>query len=517
MSPPREGRQEGVVVLLMAMILLLLPSFAAPQTGLNEESLVGRSRAFHDQRLQRARDQLQQRRVDCTVSCTHRSRGPVCGTNGRTYRSMCDLETDICRKVRVVLKHDGECSLEEKCMDERRSKQEEMANGENVYVPTCLKDGSYAPVQCHNFTLHCWCSRLDGKPIPETIQYNATPECPERCTGKSRRTFITKLSLHMVKEYQREMNTRKLSERRLLKRALKWKFSRLDRNRDQKLRRREYKRLRKTVRKFIKPKKCAKMFPKLCDADGDKSLTEKEWVTCFTNPGGKDRTSNNRCSSPPCRNRATTPKPSLPSCERNRQGALEAEHSSNISIPVLKCQSNGRYQPVQCLKDICICVDEWTGNSLDGTGVRNGTPDCSRPMPHARIWPGCTGETKTKFMQDLNKFLFSKVEGGNRNAGASSQSVPDFAARYHFTSLDTNNSTYLEGREKKMVKRHFKSNPKLRRCGRKMTTYCDVNYDKRISLEEWVACVTIQPNDTGEAVWRPDPQNPFETILKPEV
>ena len=27
---------------------------------------------------------------------------------------------------------------------------------------------------------------------------------------------------------------------------------------------------------------------------------------------------------------------------------------------------------------------------------------------------GCTGELKTKFMQDLKKFLFSKVEGGDR-------------------------------------------------------------------------------------------------------
>lgn len=177
---------------------------------------------------------------------------------------------------------------------------------------------------------------------------------------------------------------------------------------------------------------------------------------------------------------------------------------------------------MQCFKDntdvICICVDEWTGNSLDGTGVRNGTPDCSRPMPHARIWPGCTREVKNKFMQDLGKFLLSKVEGGDRNSGAdSTQSVEEFAAKNHFGSLDTDNSGYLEGREKKMVKKHFKSNPKLRRCGRRMTIYCDVNYDKKVSLEEWVACVTVQQNDTGDASSGPDPQNPFESILKPEV
>lgn len=515
---PHRGGQGALLALL-----LLLPA-AAAQLGLNEE------------RAER------ERRVDCSVTCPHRSREPVCGTNGRTYSSLCDLDLAICRKVKVSLKHEGECTLEEKCVDERRARQEQLENGEHVYVPNCLEDGSYAPLQCHNFTRYCWCSSLDGIPIQETVQSGILPKCPdrnreaprtttppagaERCTGRSRRTFITRLKNNLVTEYQRVRNTKKLSERKLHRRVLKWKFSELDRNNDRKLQRREYKRLRRTVRKFIKPKKCAKMFPRLCDANGDRSLTEREWVTCFSRQGEKSRQQDDRCPVPPCNNRPTTPKPSVPSCERerSRHGLMEGDHTNNMSIPVYKCQPNGRYEPMQCFKAdntdiICICVDEWTGNSLDGTGVRNGTPDCSRPMPHARVWPGCTGEVKTKFMQDLKKFLFSKVEGGNRNRGtdSSTQSVEEFAARYHFDSLDTNNSSFLEGREKKMVKRHFKSNPKLKRCGRKMTIYCDVNYDKRVSLEEWVACVTVQQNDTGETLAGPDPQNPFETILKPEV
>ena len=48
--------------------------------------------------------------MDCSVSCPHRSHGPVCGTNGRTYRSLCELDLDICRNVKVVLKHEGECT-----------------------------------------------------------------------------------------------------------------------------------------------------------------------------------------------------------------------------------------------------------------------------------------------------------------------------------------------------------------------------------------------------------------------
>ncbi|XP_045132753.1 SPARC-related modular calcium-binding protein 1-like isoform X3 [Portunus trituberculatus] len=557
---PHRGGQGALLALL-----LLLPA-AAAQLGLNEE------------RAER------ERRVDCSVTCPHRSREPVCGTNGRTYSSLCDLDLAICRKVKVSLKHEGECTLEEKCMDERRARQEQIANGERVYVPNCQEDGSYAPLQCHNFTRYCWCSSLDGIPIQETVQSGTLPTCPDRhreaprttappagagksgkevvsnpareeslntllslstatpagrpnkpprrgpkrCTGRARRSFITRLTNKLVTEYQRVRNTKKLSERKLHRRVVKWKFSELDRNNDRKLQRREYKRLRKTVRKFIKPKKCAKMFPRMCDANGDRSLTEQEWVTCFNRQGDKDRQRDDRCPMPPCNNRPTTPKPSVPSCEheRSRHGLMEGDHT-NMSIPVYKCQPNGRYEPMQCFKAdstdvICICVDEWTGNSLDGTGVRNGTPDCSRPMPHARVWPGCTGEVKTKFMQDLKKFLFSKVEGGDRNPGAdsSTQSVEEFAARYHFGSLDTNNSSFLEGREKKMVKRHFKSNPKLKRCGRKMTIYCDVNYDKRVSLEEWVACVTVEQNDTGNSAGgvsvRTIDENPLHKYLVPE-
>ncbi|XP_071516517.1 SPARC-related modular calcium-binding protein 1-like [Panulirus ornatus] len=188
-----------------------------------------------------------------------------------------------------------------------------------------------------------------------------------------------------------------------------------------------------------------------------------------------------------------------PSCEHERRSTLEAERAGNNSIPILACQPNGRYEPVQCYKDLCFCVDEWSGNSLDGTVVKNGTPDCSRPMPHARDWPGCTGETKAKFIKDLKKYLLSKAEGGDRSAGAesSTQSVEEFAATYHFRNLDRNNNNYLEKKEKRLAKRFLKSNPKLKQCGRKITKYCDADRDNRVSLEEWVACVVFKQNDTG--------------------
>ncbi|XP_069182676.1 SPARC-related modular calcium-binding protein 1 isoform X2 [Procambarus clarkii] len=543
------GRLEAIVMCLAVVVWS-----TAAQLGLNEEQRRPhkRPRPFLQLQIDRTRDSLR-RQVDCNVECEDRSRDPVCGTNGQTYDNICDLDKDICKKVKVALKHEGECSLAEKCLDERAAKLEQLANGEKVYVPNCEPDGSYSLVQCHNFTLYCWCARLDGKFIPDTIQQKYPPQCrdqtpppepeppqpgkwntvgrprvpavhtlmslstatpaarprprppqarPKKCSGRTRRTFILNMSQNLLKEFKRERNVRgAVSEERLLRKAVKWKFSGLDTNGDKQLKRREYRNIKKTVKKFIKPKKCAGKFPRLCDSDDDNAISLNEWIACFspetrTRPsGGGGRCRGARCSKPPIKQRAK------PSCERERQAILETESAGNNSIHIFECQSNGKYKPVQCYKDVCLCVDEWTGNSFDGTVVKNGTPDCSQPLPHAREWPGCTGETKTKFIQDLKKFLLSKVEGGNRSAGAdsSTQSVEEFAATYHFRNLDKNNNQYLEKKEKRLAKNFLKSNPKLKKCGRKITNYCDVDKDSKVSLEEWIACVVVVQNETGDS------------------
>ncbi|KAK8751115.1 hypothetical protein OTU49_013067 [Cherax quadricarinatus] len=485
---------------LVLCVALLVTSTAA-QLGLSDtQRLLERPRHFLQLQLNRTRFELE-RQVDCNVACEDRSRDPVCGTNGHTYDNICDLDRDICKKVKVTLKHVGECSLAEKCLDERAAKQEQLANGEHVYVPTCQADGSYAPVQCHNFTFYCWCSRLDGKLIPHTIQKDRPPECSERCSGRTRKTFIKNLGRHLLKEFQRERNTKGVSEDRLLRKAVKWKFNRLDTNGDKQLKRREYRALRKPVRKFIKPKKCAKKFPRFCDTDNNSILSEDEWMACFSPESSSRHNGRNKCRNGACPATSTTVKRPKPSCERDRQAILEAASAGNNSIPIPICQPNGKYKPIQCYRDICFCVDEWTGNSLDGTVVKNGTPDCSRPLPHAREWIGCTGETKTKFILDLKKFLLNKVEGGDRRAGAdsSTQSVEEFAATYHFRNLDKNDNQYLEKKEKKLAKNFLKSNPKLKKCGRKITNYCDVDRDSKVSLEEWIACVVVVQNETGDS------------------
>jgi hypothetical protein len=49
-----------------------------------------------------------------------------------------------------------------------------------LFVPTCLEDGTFAPVQCHAETGYCWCVTPVGKPIPNSSLRNARPNCSRR-------------------------------------------------------------------------------------------------------------------------------------------------------------------------------------------------------------------------------------------------------------------------------------------------------------------------------------------------
>lgn len=72
---------------------------------------------------------------------------------------------------------------------------------------------------------------------------------------------------------------------------------------------------------------------------------------------------------------------------------------------------------------------------------------------------------------------------------------------------------------------------KLRRCGKKMPRFCDVNNDKKITLSEWLNCLQTQrtqneqpqssaqthngqPKPTAQAKLKLNGKNPLEYILR---
>lgn len=64
-----------------------------------------------------------------------------------------------------------------------------------------------------------------------------------------------------------------------------WKFNTLDINHNSILDKNEYKDLRRLVKKAIKPRKCAKQFPRNCDVDRDGMITLQEWDDCLAKDG----------------------------------------------------------------------------------------------------------------------------------------------------------------------------------------------------------------------------------------
>jgi hypothetical protein len=66
---------------------------------------------------------------------------------------------------------------------------------------------------------------------------------------------------------------------------------------------------------------------------------------------------------------------------------------------------------------------------------------------------------------------------------------------------------------------------KLKRCGKKMPRFCDVNNDKKITLSEWLNCLQTQrvQNEQSKPLVQSEPKpstqskrgkNPLETFLK---
>lgn len=62
---------------------------------------------------------------------------------------------------------------------------------------------------------------------------------------------------------------------------VEWKFDQYDTNADNLLQMKEVNSLRRLVKKFIKPRSCAKRFLKFCDPDKSKEIERREWSTCL--------------------------------------------------------------------------------------------------------------------------------------------------------------------------------------------------------------------------------------------
>ncbi|XP_060072241.1 SPARC-related modular calcium-binding protein 1-like isoform X2 [Ylistrum balloti] len=550
------------------------------------------------------------RNTECSIDCTGKGQRPVCGSDGLTYSSRCAIKrAKRCENRRVKVKSKGVCSAlaaapKTKCMQEREEAQAIARKPTlGIFIPECEQDGSYAEIQCHAATGYCWCVTNDGKPIAGTSISGKRAPCKRRrrrplkpekhkrrtdrrristkrkkraCKSTDRIEFNQNLVAAFTQEYQRFETLGQpgtLSGNPLLssmeKRVVDWKFSQLDRNNDNRLRRREVRSLKRMVKKVIKPRACARNFAKYCDLDQNKRIERREWSIClgvdikisfrvFLSLNSEEDQSPqmkpepqiteepeiivdfppraNRWSSGLNPRRTNTPAPSIDKEDKTRscvdeQDAAARQHEQDPDggtfIPA--CTDEGKWNRAQCHKSsqFCWCVDENTGSPIPGTSTHKIQPTCdmeSEREMKVRIFTGCPLPKKRRFLnflleqlaQEMDIYVYNGTDPSKRPEYNPELSVQEKAAKWKFKFLDVNANNMLERKELKQFRQEIPKRKDTRKCSRNFIRYCDADNNRKITHDEWIDCMGLK-NNTSFLPQNPNRKgpNPFSHYLKP--
>ncbi|XP_050406400.1 SPARC-related modular calcium-binding protein 2 isoform X4 [Patella vulgata] len=247
----------------------------------------------------------------CKEDCSSVKFRPVCGTDGLTYNSRCELKkAKKCDGRKVKVRKKGACDGDtggSKCLREKEEARAAIERKKNeVFEPACNEDGTFAEVQCHSETGYCWCFTKDGRHVPGTSVSGKRPRCRGKrrkrkqkgrsrkrkaCNRTDRQSFNSDLVRVFSDEYKRWMTAQpttlsskaaeKVDDIERQRKIVDWKFSELDRDNDGVLKFKEIRSFARMVRKLIKPRSCAKRFLKYCDSSGNKKIEKSEWTLCL--------------------------------------------------------------------------------------------------------------------------------------------------------------------------------------------------------------------------------------------
>ncbi|XP_014467209.1 PREDICTED: SPARC-related modular calcium-binding protein 2 isoform X2 [Dinoponera quadriceps] len=473
---------------------------------------------------------------------------PVCGSDGITYSSQCEAISRQCKGVSILIKHTGPCPETPACFSAKLTAR-------TGAEPTCRQDGTYAPVQCHAETGYCWCVTPQGRPLPDTSVRHKRPRClrpgsrsasaASTRSGQRRRSpnfkqrrqydsnrhrntcdrnEKAKFNANLIENFKIEYRRTNISADgdKDVGRVLSWKFATLDKDGDGFLNRTEYKELRRLAKKAVRPKKCARTFARTCDLNRDLKLSKQEWGACLVNDFTHERPEVPEAQ----RTRATdqvlkgSPAPihSKPTftdeltdtkeendaidCTADRKAALEDQIHSEEKFYVPECTPDGRYLRIQCYSGYCWCVYQDTGKPIPGTSAKNLVPNCNPVPTPSRPMKGCPDLKKQLFLRDLMDLMQTKMKESNTESDETTTnwqaSKEERIATWHFVMLDKNKNKVLERKEWKSFREMVANNKQLRRCGKKLPRYCDINNDRKISMTEWLSCLNAQRSTTGD-------------------
>ncbi|XP_069062998.1 SPARC-related modular calcium-binding protein 1-like [Pleurodeles waltl] len=394
------------------------------------------------------------RGVLCTLDCIRERQKPICGTDGKLYKSFCAFQRAKCQDLLLESVPRAHCASAEannvsltKCQEDRAvalSQAQARRHSGSIYVPECSEDGSFLQVQCHKQTGYCWCSTADGKPVSGTSVVNQTPNC----TG----SYSVKLPWTDPNSSKREEGAR------------------------------------------LRPTEESKPVPA---SNKQEEGTLLPILIPIIIPDFKPGHPLKRSHESPL------------SCEQERREALEDTQNEGAFIP--ECDGDGSYKSVQCHQatGYCWCTRTDTGRPIPGTSTRNFPPDCDShllaktmemgSLYRERALPGCPGSKKVEFLTNLLKALASDMAQSKvvpltirrQSDGMLGPTLEDRAVRWHFIRLDKDFSNSISEKEMRPLKLYMKKNTRPKRCIRKFMEYCDLSNDKQLSLHELKGCLGL--------------------------
>nr|XP_043902733.1 SPARC-related modular calcium-binding protein 1 isoform X3 [Solea senegalensis] len=420
----------------------------------------------------------------CGIICTRTQGKPVCGSDGRSYETGCELQRARCKDKTLALAHRGRCrgknwvkldqlavvpvptstsegrdlelkdADQSKCRVERNQALEQVRRPqESMFIPECNEDGTFAQVQCHTLTGYCWCVTSDGKPVSGSSVQNRTPVCSGSVTDKPPGS---------------SNSGRKVSFRFFL---------------------------------TLNPDDGSKPTPTMethVPPEGDEITAPTLWIKQLV----KQNSSTSRKQE------------KVPSCDQERQSALdEDQQNPREAIFIPDCGPGGLYKPVQCHQSTgyCWCVLVDTGRPIPGTSTRYQKPECDNTARsrvsdtedpfQGRDLTGCPEAKKVEFITSLLDALTTDMvqainsptpSGGGRFVEPDpSHTLEERVVHWYFAQLDNNSSQDINKKELKPFKKYLKKKAKPKKCSRKFVDYCDLNKDRAISLHELKGCLGV--------------------------